>query len=108
AYGSPTVFWTWLRCLRVSDGAHELVQTLVVEPGFGPTPRLTGTQVAAPLLDEQAVEPPRHVAVELAELLGRVAGAEVVAPSPQEQVQPFDDDRQLHPHLTPAGESLDS
>jgi len=33
AYGLPTVFWTWLRCLRVSDGSVQMVQALVVEPG---------------------------------------------------------------------------
>src|SRR5271166_3824237 len=53
AHGLPTGIWTWLRRLRVSDGPHELVQALVVEPGAGPTVRLTGPQVATALLDEQ-------------------------------------------------------
>ena len=51
AYGLPTVFWTWLRDPRVSDGAHELVQALVVEPGAGPAVSLTGAQATpAPAL----------------------------------------------------------
>src|SRR5207245_3379777 len=76
AYGLPTAVWTWLRRLRVSDGAHELVQALVVEPGSMPTVGLARPQVAAPLLDEQAAEPPRHVTVHGDELVGSVAGAE--------------------------------
>src|SRR5438552_4970222 len=107
AYGLPTVFLTWLRRLRVSDGAHEPVQALAVEPGAGPSVCLAGTQVAAPLLDEQAEQPPPHVPVQGVELDGRVPGADVVAPSPQEQVQPPDDNLQLHPHLAPTGERLD-
>ena len=69
AHSSPTVFWTWLRCLRVSDSTHELVQALVVEPGAGPTVGLSRSQIAAPLLDKQALEPPCHVAVHLDELV---------------------------------------
>jgi len=42
AHGLPTVFLAWLRSFRVADSAHELVQTLVMEPGAGPTVRLTG------------------------------------------------------------------
>ena len=98
---------TWLRCLRVTDGAHQLVQALVAEPGAGPTVRLARVQVAAPLLYEQAVQSPRHVAVHRDELVGGVAGAEVVAPSPKEQVEPPDDDLQLLSHLAPTGHGLD-
>ena len=43
AHGLPTVFWSGLRSLGVADGAHELMQALVVEPGLGPPSRLTGT-----------------------------------------------------------------
>src|SRR5947209_3881742 len=57
AYGLPTVFWTWLRSLGVADGAHELVQALVMEPVWRPPARLAGPEVAAPLHDEQAFEP---------------------------------------------------
>jgi hypothetical protein len=39
AYGLPTVFLTWLRCLWVTDSAHQLVQALVVEPVAGPKKR---------------------------------------------------------------------
>src|SRR6516164_936207 len=94
AYGLPTVFWTWLRCLWVSDGAHELVQALVVEPGGGPAICLAGMQVAATLFDQQTLQPPRHVPVHLNELVRGVAGAEVIPPSPQEQVQAPDGLRQ--------------
>jgi hypothetical protein len=37
AHGLTTVFWTLLRSLRVTDSAHELMQALVVEPGWCPT-----------------------------------------------------------------------
>src|SRR6266508_3325296 len=87
AHGLPTVVWSWLRSFRVADSAEQLVQALVVDTVLSPTGRLTGTQVAAALLDEKPFEPPRHVTVELTELVGCVAGAEVVAPSPKEQVQ---------------------
>src|SRR5262249_49907880 len=107
AHGLPTVFVTWLRSLRVADGAHELMQALVVEPGARPAARLARPQVAAALLDEQALQPPHHVAVHGDEPRRRVPGAEVVAPSPKEQVQPPDDGLQLHPNLAPIGEGLD-
>ena len=91
------IFWTWLRSLRVADGAEQFVQSLVVEPGFGPACRLPGPQVATPTLDQQAFEPPRHVAVELTELVRGIPGPEVVAPSPQEQVQGTNGGFQLGP-----------
>ena len=52
------------------DGAHELMESLVVEPGFGPTSRLSGPQVAAPLLDQQAFQPPCDVPVQLDGICG--------------------------------------
>src|SRR5262249_30829940 len=79
----------WLRALRVSDGAHELVQALVVDPGGGPPVRLAGTQVTAPLLDKKSLEPPLDITVQRAELVASIAGAEVVPPSPKEQIEPF-------------------
>ena len=95
ADGLPTVFWTWLRRLRVTDGAHQLVQALVVEPGRRPALHLAMAQVTAPLLYEEAVEPPGDVEVNGDELGRGIAGAEVVGPSPEEQVQTLDDVNQL-------------
>ena len=70
AHGLPTVFWSGLRRLRVTDGAHQLMQALVVEPvARRPLVRLTGTKVAATLLDQQTFQPPRDVPVDLEELL---------------------------------------
>ena len=43
AHGLPMVFLTWLHRLRVANGAEQLVQALVVEPGRRPTVRLTGS-----------------------------------------------------------------
>ena len=85
----------------------QVVQALVVEPGRRPPICLTGTQVPTPLLDEQAEQSPPDVLVDLAELDGRIPGAEVVAPAPQELVQPSDDDRQLHSDLASIGDRLD-
>src|SRR5204862_6503320 len=64
AHGLQLVCLTWLRRLRVADGAHELIQAMVVEPGARPEVRLAGTQVTAALLDQQAFEPPCDVPVE--------------------------------------------
>ena len=36
AYGSPVVFFAWLRCLRISDGAPQPVQALVPEESIRP------------------------------------------------------------------------
>ena len=63
------------------------VQAVPVEPLLGPLIGLSGTQVAAPLLDHQAEQPPSHVPVDLAELRGGVAGAKVVAPATQDRSQ---------------------
>src|SRR5664279_1361548 len=76
---------------------------LVVEPGIRPLERLPGTQGAAPLLDQQTEQPPRDVTVKGTKLLGCVPGTEVVAPSPQEQVQTRDQVLQLHTDPTQQG-----
>jgi hypothetical protein len=36
AHGLPMIFWTWLRSLRVADGAAKPVQAVPVKPLFGP------------------------------------------------------------------------
>src|SRR5207244_1363206 len=81
AYGLPMIFLAWLRCPRIADRAAEPVQAVPVEPLLGPRLGLPGSQVATPLLDHHAAEPPAHVVVGLAELGGGVPGAEVVAPA---------------------------
>src|SRR4029077_2867608 len=68
AHGLPMIFLTWLRCLRVSDGATQAVQAVPVEPLFSPLIGLSSTRVAPPLLDHQAEQPPHHVPVDLDEL----------------------------------------
>ena len=87
AHGLPMIFWTWLCSLRVTDGAAKSVQAVPVKPLFGPLSGLSGTQVAAPLLDQKPLQPPRDVPVDLAELVGGVAGAKVVAPAAQDRIQ---------------------
>src|ERR1022692_4256340 len=87
AYGLPMIFLTWLRCLRIADGATQAVQAVPVEPVLGPRLGLSGSQVPAPLLDHQSAEPEHHVLVGLAELDGGVPGAEVVAPAAQDRIQ---------------------
>src|SRR5262249_29982198 len=81
AHGLPMIFVTWLRSLRVADGAAESVQAVPVEPLFGPLTSLSGTQVAAPLHHHQAEQTPRDVAVDLKELDGGVASTKVSAPA---------------------------
>ena len=81
AYGLPMIFLAWLRCLRIADGAAQAVQAVPVEPLFCPLAGLSGSQVAAPLLDHEAAEPLHCIVVSLPELDGGVAGAEVVAPA---------------------------
>src|SRR6202034_2862168 len=78
AYGLPMIFLTWLRCLRIADGAAEPVQAVPVEPLLCPRLGLTRVQVPTPLPDHQAAEPEHHVVVGLAEFGGGVPGAEVV------------------------------
>src|SRR6185503_17337782 len=80
AHGLPMIFLTWLRSLRVADGAAKSVQAVPVKPLFSPLTGLPGTQVAAPLLDHQAEQPPHHIPVDLTEFDPGVAGAKVVAP----------------------------
>src|SRR6266702_7346845 len=87
AYGLPMIFLTWLRCLRIADGTAEPVQALSLEPLACPPVSLPGAQVPAPLLHHQALEPPRHMPVDLNELVSGVPGAEVVAPAAQQRVQ---------------------
>src|SRR5487761_435432 len=104
AYGLPVIFLTWLRCLRIADGAGELVQALPVQPFLGPLVRLPGSQVPAAFLDQQAFEPPRGVPVDLTELDGGVPGAEVVTPAAQQRVQVRDHLADiLHPDAVTAG-----
>src|ERR1019366_3916762 len=81
------IFLTWLRRLRITDGPAEAVQAPSLEPLTRPLISLPSAQVAAPLLDHQAVEPPRHVPVGLDELNGGVPGAEVVAPAAQQRIE---------------------
>ena len=54
AHGLPMIFVTWLRSLRVADGATQAMQAVPVEPLLGPLIGLSSTQVAAPFLDHQA------------------------------------------------------
>jgi len=56
AYGLPMILLTWLRSFRIADGAHELVQALVMEPGRCPSFDLTSPQVTTPLLDKKPFE----------------------------------------------------
>ena len=108
AHGLPTGFSTWLRSLRVANSAPETVQALVVEPVFIPAGRLAGTEVPPSLLDEQALQPPPDVAIKFSELLVRVPGSEVVAPTPKELVQLADDSLEVRTDALPAGEVSDS
>ena len=93
ACGLPMIFLAWLRCLRKADGASQAIQAVPAEPPLVPLPGLPSVQVAAPLLDHQAAEPPDHVSVGLAELGVGVPGAEVAAPAAQDRVQ-------IRDHLT--------
>src|SRR5829696_6882079 len=68
AHGSPMIFLTWLRRLRVADRAAKPMQAVPVEPLLSPRPSLTtaeiATTVVAPatqdrvdLLDDEANVP---------------------------------------------------
>src|SRR5215203_5560766 len=92
------IFVTWLRSPWVADGAAQAVQAVPVEPLFGPLIGLSGTQVAAPLRDHQAEQPPRDVAVDLDELVGGVAGTKVVAPATYDRIE-------IRDHITDIGSS---
>src|SRR4029077_19990707 len=87
AHGLSMIFCAWLRCLRVADGAAKSVQAVPVEPLLGPLIGVPATEVAAPLLNHQAEQPPRDVFVDLSELVSGVAGAKVVAPAAQDRIQ---------------------
>src|SRR5262249_43351672 len=76
-----------LRGPGVANGSHQLEQSLLMQPCARPEIGLSRAKVAALALDEQALEPPFDVAVDLSELLGGVPGPEVVAPSAQDRVQ---------------------
>jgi hypothetical protein len=65
------IFLTWLRCLRIADGAKEPVQTVPVEPLFGPRLDLVMTQIPAPLLDHQRAEAEHDEVISLTELVRR-------------------------------------
>src|SRR5208283_1567939 len=58
-----------------------------VEPLFCPRLSLSAPEVTAPLFDHQAAEPEYYVVVGLAEFIGGVPGAEVVAPAAQQRIQ---------------------
>ena len=62
----------------------------------------------AALFDQQALEPPRLVPAHLDESVGGVAGAEVVPPSPREQVQLRNDPWQRPASPRPAGQGPDT
>jgi hypothetical protein len=74
AYGLAMIFLTWLRCLRVADGAAEPVRAVLVEPLFRPRPGPPGSQVPARFLIIRLGEPVYHVAVGLADFGGGVPG----------------------------------
>src|ERR1700728_835646 len=108
AYGLPMIFLTWLRCLRVADGAGELVQAEPVQPFLCPLADLSGAQVPAAFLDQKTFQAPRDVPVDLAELGGGVPGAEVVAPAAQQRVDIRDHFADVfHPHAVAAGSGPD-
>jgi hypothetical protein len=47
SHGSPMVFYAWLRCLRIANGASQSVQAQVVEPVLGSALGSTSVEVAA-------------------------------------------------------------
>src|SRR6185437_15554128 len=55
-----------------------------------PLTRLPGVEVTAPLLDLEPEQPRHNITVNLTELLGGVAGAEVVSPTAQDWVEILD------------------
>jgi len=81
-------------------------QSVETDPGRGTkvwaTVRLTSAKVSASLLKQPAFEPRSHIMVELAQLGGGVADAEV-APSPQVPVQGGDGLDEAYPVATPTG-----
>jgi hypothetical protein len=52
------IFLTWLRCLRIADGATQAIQAVPFKPLTCPCPSLTRAEVAPSLLDHQAAERP--------------------------------------------------
>src|SRR6516164_203309 len=107
AHGLPMIFWTWLRRLWVADGATKPVQAVPVEPLCGPLIGLSSTQVAAPLFDHQAEQPPHHIPVDLGELIGGVAGAKVVTPPAQDWIQVRDHITDIQADAVTAGAVTD-
>src|SRR5712692_1574582 len=108
AHGLPVVSCVAaLRRLRVLDGPAQTVQPEGVEEIAGPLLYFTRVQIAALALRHEAAEPPARVGVDLDEFLGRVPGAEVVAPAAEHGVEIGDDDSHvLHPGPVPAGQLL--
>src|SRR5690606_29235861 len=107
AHGLPMIFLTWLRSLRIANGAPQAVQAVPGEPVLVPCLRLTSTQIAAPLLDHQSTEAPDDVVVDLAELGGGVPSTKVVAPPTQDRSQVTNDDPDIRSCPVAAGAGLD-
>src|SRR5438105_10534554 len=78
-----------------------------LEPFARPGDELTRTQVAAVALAHQPPEPALHVAVDLNELAGGVAGAKVVAPTAQDRVELRDHLADIRSGAVAAGERPD-
>src|SRR5262249_12169901 len=109
AHGLPVVSrFAALRSLRVLDGPAQAVEPVAFDEEIvRPSSSLARALVATLPLHEEALEPPSHVAVDLLELVRRVAGAEVVAPAAQHRVQAADQHPHvLHPVPAPSGQLL--
>src|SRR5215475_808011 len=103
AHGLPMIFLTWLRSLRIADGATKTVQALPSKPLLCPLIELSSTQVATPLLDQKPFEPPHHIPVDLVKLGGGVASTKGIAPTAQERIQVRDQITDIESDPTAAG-----
>ena len=83
---------TALRHRRVLDGPAQAVQPVGVEEIAGPLLCFTRSEVPALTLHQELLEPSPYTGVDLIEFLGRVTGAEVVAPASEHGVDGVDQD----------------
>ena len=79
-----------LRGHRVPNRPAQAMKTERVKKVGRPSSGLTGSQIAAVALHEQALQPPRDIVIDLPKLDGGIARAEVRPPAAEHRVEPRD------------------
>src|SRR2546423_10932032 len=93
-------FLAWLRSSRIADRPSQPMKALFLEPVARPGLPVHRAEVPHVATSQDPSKTVLHIVVDLDELLGGVAPAEVCAPSPEHGVQVRDD----HPFPLPRGD----